>query len=97
MAPGPQPSVSTHSSPGVARGRQLSLAEFCAHYEINELDRVKLVVLEYVPGNPDIERAPKEEWQDRAGFAFVSWERFLRRHRRYCKERSEGVWDVTAV
>ncbi|KAG9308591.1 hypothetical protein JVU11DRAFT_11695 [Chiua virens] len=72
-------------SPGIATtAHKVSLAEFCAQYEIDESDQQKLQKLEYRPGNRTVERLNEKDWREFAGFTTLGWESFLAAHRRFC-------------
>lgn len=49
--------------------RIITLHEFCEHFLINTIDKAKLEKLTYKPGNKNVVKLDREEWQGFTGFA----------------------------
>ena len=71
--------------------RPISLTEFCMHYEISDSDRQKLEVLEVHLGDCAVEMLESEYWKE-AGFTKLGWGCFLRAHKQFLKDVSNGIW-----
>ncbi|KAJ7185986.1 hypothetical protein C8R46DRAFT_1025906 [Mycena filopes] len=87
----PLPVVSAPPSPAKPNHRPVSLAEFCAHYEIPQYFE-RLEKLEYEPGDNGIKSLEREDWQNVAGFSRLAWEKVLLKHKTFIADVCAGLW-----
>jgi hypothetical protein len=96
VAPAP---ISAPSSPAVVLRlpRPITLREFCERYGISTIDEAKLEKLEYMPGDKNVEKLKREDWQGFAGFAKLGWDKIVGHYRRFVQDVIGGLWDVVAA
>lgn len=74
--------------------RPVSLDEFCDHYGIDNEDRARLSKLKVQPGDRRVEKLDREDWQGHAGFAKLSWDDFITKHKLFVTDVRAGKWDM---
>ena len=74
--------------------RPVSLDEFCDHYGIDDEDRARLSKLKVQPGDRRVEKLDREDWQGHAGFAKLSWDDFITKHKLFVTDVRAGKWDT---
>ena len=85
----PAPSPAT---PGKALRFNVSLDDFCSHYNIDTLDQQKLGSLGYRPGDNNILKLEADDWKE-VQFTKLCWMSFLDAHRRFLRDVKSGHWD----
>jgi hypothetical protein len=94
----PAPILSNTDTITAARPRQLnipdiSLAQFCTRYRIEEKDRLRLEKMEFHPGDP-LEDLGPDEWKDFGGFPQLSWSRIKVKNQEFISHVEQGLWSV---
>jgi hypothetical protein len=94
--PIPAPQVSANASNvslAVSLPRPISLEEFCQHYAILPQDEVKLKKLDVIPGDhEELLSLERVDWEERGGFAKLTWDRFLKVHLKFLEDVRNGLW-----
>ncbi|KAJ3803555.1 hypothetical protein F5876DRAFT_85048 [Lentinula aff. lateritia] len=85
-----QPVLSTPTS--LSNSPNVTLSSFCQFYHISDVDKQRLEMLEYRPGNHAIESLEKEEWSG-ASFKPLSWSNIMAMHQKFLKDVKAGMWD----
>ena len=92
------PGIQCDAAPGlllkVILPRLVSLEEFCIHYAVDDEDRAHLMKLKVQPGDQHVEKLDREDWQGHAGFAKLTWEDFLAKHKIFVSDVKTGKWDA---
>ncbi|KAJ7750717.1 hypothetical protein DFH07DRAFT_961310 [Mycena maculata] len=89
--PPPAPPPSLPPSPAVAPPRHISIHEFCERYKIASEDEQKLVELQFVPGDRNITKLERGDWED-VGFKRLGWMRILDAHKKFVSEVRMGIF-----
>jgi hypothetical protein len=77
----------------VSLPRPISLEEFCQRYAILPQDQVKLKKLDVIPGDhEELLSLERVDWEERAGFAKLTWDRFLKVHLKFLDDVRNGLW-----
>jgi hypothetical protein len=76
----------------IALPRPVSLSEFCEHYEIDEDDQEHLAKLKFHPGDRQIDKLGRENWQGYAGFSKLAWDDVITKHRVFLRDVKAGCW-----
>lgn len=91
-ASAPAPTLPAPPSPiKMNRNHGVTLEEFCRLYEISEEDCDRLGKLKYTPGNNNIKRLERVDWQDRVGFESLEWQDILDKHDLFIRDLKAGV------
>ena len=72
----------------------VSLKEFYIHYTVDDEDQAHLMKLKVQPGDRCVEKLDHEDWQGHAGFAKLTWEDFLAKHKIFVSDVKTGKWDA---
>ena len=75
----------------------VSCYEFCDWYKVNVADKVKLNMLEFIPGKCEIKALGWEDWQEVAKFSKLGWGQFLMKHKQFIEDVASGGWELSGV
>ena len=78
--------------PSPAKHRRVTLDEYCAYYDISDVDCTHLQKLDFQPGDP-IEKLDRVECHDEGGFQQLGWDWMLAKNRQFRWDvRSGTMW-----